>query len=126
MPYLIDSNVVIYAGRSGPEVDTARAFIAAHAPTISIISRVEAFGFHQITRGEERLLDALFQTAEILRATDETIEQAIALRQRRRMSLGDALIAATALEHGLGLATRNTDDVAWIAELHVVNPFLPS
>jgi predicted nucleic acid-binding protein len=35
------------------------------------------------------------------------------------MSLGDALIAATCLEHGLKLATRNASDFDWIAGLTV-------
>jgi predicted nucleic acid-binding protein len=39
------------------------------------------------------------------------------------VSLGDALIAATALEQGLPLVTRNTDDFKWIAGLQLVNPF---
>ncbi|MFN0077866.1 MAG: hypothetical protein ACKVY0_15530 [Prosthecobacter sp.] len=39
------------------------------------------------------------------------------------MSLGDAFIAATALEHDLELATRNTDDYKHITGLRLVNPF---
>jgi len=38
------------------------------------------------------------------------------------MSLGDALIAATALEHRLILATRNVKDFEWITGLKIVNP----
>jgi predicted nucleic acid-binding protein len=39
------------------------------------------------------------------------------------MSLGDSLIAATALVHNLILVTRNTDDFNWIANLSLLNPF---
>jgi predicted nucleic acid-binding protein len=38
------------------------------------------------------------------------------------MSLGDALVAATALVHRLPLATHNVDDFAWIDGLIVVDP----
>ncbi len=38
------------------------------------------------------------------------------------MSLGDAIIASTALEYKQTLTTRNTDDFKWIEELDLVNP----
>ena len=38
------------------------------------------------------------------------------------MSLGDVIIAATALEYKQTLATRNTDDFEWIEELSLINP----
>jgi predicted nucleic acid-binding protein len=37
--------------------------------------------------------------------------------------LGDAIIAATALVHGLTLVTRNVDDFKHIAGLELENPF---
>jgi len=39
------------------------------------------------------------------------------------MTLGDAIIAGTALAYRLTLMTRNTDDFRWIAELKLLNPF---
>jgi predicted nucleic acid-binding protein len=36
--------------------------------------------------------------------------------------LGDAIIAATAVVHAQTLATRNTDDFAWIPGLRLWNP----
>jgi len=39
------------------------------------------------------------------------------------MKLGDAIIAATALEYGLPLATRNTVDFRHIDSLQIINPF---
>ena len=47
---------------------------------------------------------------------------AVALRQQRAMSLGDALIAATALRGQLVLATHNIDDFSWIKALEVFDP----
>ena len=47
----------------------------------------------------------------------------VALRQQRKMSLGDALIAGTALLHGLTLVTRNAEDFHWIQGLSLLNPF---
>jgi len=39
------------------------------------------------------------------------------------MTLGDALIAGTALSHNLKLVTRNIADFQWIAGLTLYNPF---
>jgi predicted nucleic acid-binding protein len=49
-------------------------------------------------------------------------EQAITLRQQRKMSLGDSLIAATALAYEIPLATRTVKDFDWISGLTLINP----
>ncbi len=49
--------------------------------------------------------------------------RAITLRQQRKMGLGDSIIAATALVHGLALVTRNVDDFKHVAGLALINPF---
>ena len=41
------------------------------------------------------------------------------------MSLADAIIAATALEYGVPLVTRNVDDFKHIPGLDLRNPFPP-
>jgi predicted nucleic acid-binding protein len=41
------------------------------------------------------------------------------------MALADAIIAATALVHGLPLVTRNVDDFSHLTELEIKNPFAP-
>lgn len=57
---------------------------------------------------------------------ERVIERAITLRQQKKMSLADAIIAATALAHDLPLVTRNVDDFKHIAGLILINPFAAS
>jgi predicted nucleic acid-binding protein len=39
------------------------------------------------------------------------------------MTLGDAIIAGTALVHQRTLVTRNIQDFRWISDLELLNPF---
>ena len=39
------------------------------------------------------------------------------------MTLGDALIAATARVHGFSLVTGNVRDFRWIEDLTLIDPF---
>jgi toxin FitB len=48
-----------------------------------------------------------------------------ALRQQRKMSLGDATIAATAMVHQLPIATHNVTDFQWVPNLTVIDPITP-
>ena len=66
---------------------------------------------------------SLFAIITLLPTTPNIIDTAIRLRQQRRMTLGDSLIAATALEFDLILATRSVDDFASIPNLTVYDPF---
>jgi predicted nucleic acid-binding protein len=100
-----------------------RQFIAAHAPAISAVSYVEVLGYHQLNEEERQYLEAFFHLAQVLPLSQAVLDQAVALRQRRKMSLGDALVVGTALAHGLTLVTRNVEDFQWIQGLSLLNPF---
>jgi len=117
---LLDSNLIIYAARS--EHEALRDFIARQVPYVSVISKVETLGYHELSAHEKRFLEEFFNAADVLPVSQSAIAEAIRLRQQRRMSLGDALIAGTALTHGLSLATHNTDDFAWVKELDIIDP----
>ena len=64
-----------------------------------------------------------FTVANIYPVSSPVIRQAITFRQQHKMSLGDAIIAATATEYKQRLATRNTKDFAWAENIEVINPF---
>ncbi|MDP3030941.1 MAG: PIN domain-containing protein, partial [Rhodocyclaceae bacterium] len=81
---------------------------------------------HKLGADEKAALTDMLDCMELVYLTPASYEIAIGLRQQRRLALGDALIAATCLEHSLGLETVNTDDFCWISELSAVNPLTPS
>lgn len=117
---IIDSNVLIYAAQ--PKHNVLRQFIREHVPAVSVVSYIEVVGYHRLQEAERRLLEEFFRAAEVLPLSDPVVEQAVQLRQRRRMSLGDSIVAATALVYGRSLVTHNTEDFKWIEELTVLDP----
>jgi toxin FitB len=118
---LIDSNIIIYAAK--PEYPKLRQFVATYAPAVSAVSYVEVLGYHQLTNEERLDLEAFFAVALILDLTFSILNQAVQLRQQRKMTLGDSLVAGTALVHQLTLVTRNTKDFEWVPNLRLLNPF---
>jgi predicted nucleic acid-binding protein len=50
------------------------------------------------------------------------LDAAVNLRQQRKITLGDAFIAGTALAYDLELVTRNIQDFQWIEDLSLHNP----
>ena len=117
---IIDSNIIIYAAL--PEHEDLRELIATHTPFVSAISYVEVLGYHGLTEEERQHFTAFFKVATILAVTGPILEQAVKLRQLKKMTLGDSLIAATALVHMLTLLTHNKSDFEWIPNLTVKDP----
>ncbi|HEV2349368.1 MAG TPA: type II toxin-antitoxin system VapC family toxin [Terriglobia bacterium] len=119
---LIDSNI-IYAAK--PEYSHLRRYIAQNSPAVSAVSYVEVLGYPMLCNDERRHFEAFFASATILPISDDVLNQAVRLRQLRKMQLGVALTDGTALAYGLTLVTRNTKDFDWVENLQLVNPFEP-
>lgn len=96
--------------------------MAEHVDAISAVSLVEVLGYHLLTPESLQLLTAMFAPLRVIYPSPTTYDLTVNLRQQRKMSLGDALIAATCLEYNEPLATANVDDFKWIAGLTVINP----
>ena len=123
MAYLLDSNVLIYSAAEAHQF--LRPLVLNRLNFVSLISKVETQGFHKLEEADAVYFNSLFAVITSLPVTPNIIERAIRLRQQRRMTLGDSLIAATAIEFELVLATRNVADFAAISYLTVYDPFQP-
>ncbi|MDD5056392.1 MAG: type II toxin-antitoxin system VapC family toxin [Sideroxydans sp.] len=117
---LVDSNILIYATK--PEYGGLRQWLVDTLPKVSVISKVEILGYHKLHPAEKIALTELLGSLELIYPTNASYEIAIQLRQQHKLSLGDALIAATCLERGLSLATCNVGDFSWIDGLKILNP----
>ncbi|QSV69307.1 MAG: type II toxin-antitoxin system VapC family toxin [Aphanizomenon flos-aquae DEX188] len=118
---LLDSNIIIYAAQ--PENEFLREFIAENSPFVSALSRLEVLGYHQINDEDKTYFEEFFNASQILPVSQAVIEQGVTLKQIKKMSLGDAIIAATGLVYDLTVVTRNIDDFRWITNLKLFNPF---
>lgn len=117
---LLDSNILIYLMQK--EHEALRQWVLTIQPAYSLISKVEVLGYWNLSATQAQAIAAVLSPMREIALTTRQCEQAINLRQQRKMSLGDALIAATALDHDLPLATRNTKDFDWISGLQLINP----
>ena len=117
---LADSNIIIYAASGNYLV--LLDWLLDNKISVSAISLVETLGYHKLMPKEKSALETIFSGLTILYPTPEIFQTAIELRQQHPMSLGDTLIAATALYHNLLLATHNTEDFKWIKMLTTVDP----
>jgi len=120
---LADSNIFIYALK--PDGRRFLRFIYERLPAVSAITLVEVLGTTHLNPADMSRMRELFERLTILPLDAAVLDRAITLRQQRQMGLADALIAATALAYGRALVTRNTADFAWVADLRMVDPFMP-
>ena len=87
------------------------------------MTQIEPLGFRGISSEEETALPSYIQACPSYPLDDGVIQQAIKLRQQKKMKLGDDIIAATALEYEIPLVTRNEDDFKHIQSLDLKYPF---
>jgi hypothetical protein len=87
------------------------------------VTRIEVLGYHRLTEEDKADLQDFLAGGREFALDDVVAQTAVRLRQHRRMGLADAIIAGTALAHGLPLVTRNTDDFKHVENLRLINPF---
>ncbi len=121
--YLIDTNVVIdYLGQKLP--DSGMRFVGTVIDTVSnvsVITKIEVLGFNAPNEHYQTLNDFM-NDSTIWHLVDKIIEVSIEVRKKYKTKLPDAIIAATALVHGLVIVSRNVKDFQNIDGLTCINP----
>jgi len=118
---LLDTNIVIHA--CTPDGAWLSPWTRHPEAACATVTRVEALGFTGISAGEDVAIRNFLSQVLSYALDDEVVESAVRLRQQKSMKLGDSIIAATALELGVPLVTRNVDDFKHILGLQIINPF---
>ena len=107
---LVDTDIFVDHLRGAREL-SARS----HRLHYSVITRAELVAGNSATDLVNRLLSAFREIP-----VDRSIaERAGRIRRESGIRLPDALIAATALEHGLSLVTRNRSDFESVRQLRL-------
>lgn len=117
---LIDSNIIIYAAKN--DYAYLRPLLFSKEVCVSAVSKVETLGYDKLTEEERQFFESVFDIAPILALDQQVIDVAITLKQQRKYSLGDSLIAATALLYDAELNTNNTTDFEKIEGIKLFNP----
>lgn len=136
MRYLVDANVLSEATKPRPDARVLE-WLGRHAPEVVVnpivLGEIE-YGILRLSAGRkrERLREWFaggVRHLPVLEIDADTGRAWAALlaelkRKGRAMPIKDSLVAATALQYGLAVATRNAVDFA-NAGLEVIDPFAP-
>ncbi|MDO5050734.1 MAG: type II toxin-antitoxin system VapC family toxin [Moraxella equi] len=120
-PILLDSNIIIYT--TNPEYGFLFEKLKPYQLSASKVSVIEVLGFHQLEPIDKTEYELFFNEIQLYDIDDKIIQKATEFRQAKKMSLGDAIILATAVIYQLPLMTRNSKDFEWIDDLIIINPF---
>jgi predicted nucleic acid-binding protein len=107
---LVDTDIFLDHLRGAQQLVPGR-----HRLAYSVVTRAELFTGTTATDAVSQLL-APFRELSVDRAV---AERAGRIRRDTGARLPDALIAATALEHGMNLATRNDSDFKAVSGLRI-------
>ena len=107
---LADSNIVIYTRQKG--CDRLRAALSTEEVAVCSVVMIEVLGWGAMEDYDEKAFRNFFAQSVNFQLDEGIIEQTIRVRRlvSSRISLGDAIIAATAIEKDLVLWTANIDD----------------
>jgi len=117
---VLDSNIIIYTGLR--EHSQLRNWLKSKKLFVSVISQLEVLGYHKLVSKDRRYFESFLKQCELVPIYPEIINVAVNFRQQKKMSVGDAIIASTALYHKQALVTANIKDFEHISNIDLINP----
>src|SRR6478752_2183654 len=107
---VLDTNVIIFASKQMIDIDVF--FYSFDEFFVSIITFMEVYSYEFSNTNEKELIDALFESIEIIEVNKAIAEMAIEIRKNKykRIKLPDAIILATAKFLEVSLLTDDWDD----------------
>ena len=121
---LVDTDILIDAGRDVPEAITCLKDIKANSTlTISIVTQMELMVGCR-NKSELQKLDKFLKQFQIVKLNEAVADKAVELLRVYRLSHGlliaDSLIAATALTLNVAFISKNQRDYKFIAGLNLL------
>ena len=122
--YLIDTNVVTDYLLASLPANGLRFMdnVIDAVPNLSVISQIELLCWKTDAAIEQNIKEFIADSV-IFNITPNVIAHCVSLRRNKRTKTPDAIIAATAMSHGLTLVTNNERDFTNINGLNVINPY---
>ena len=106
MKALFDSNILIdYLNGIAAAKNEFRHY---ESRAISVVTWMEVMVGGKLD--DDEITRKFLASFEVIAVTESVAERAVKLRREQRMKLPDAIILASAFEHGLLLVTRNSKD----------------
>ena len=117
---VLDTNVIIFASKQMIDIDVF--FYSFDEFFVSIITFMEVYSYEFSNTNEKELIDALFESIEIIEVNKAIAEMAIEIRKNKskRIKLPDAIILATAKFLEVSLLTDDWDDFQNVDETVLV------
>jgi predicted nucleic acid-binding protein len=102
---VFDTNVIIKFINKKPGFIDIETRFAEDGWCVSVITRIELYGFPGISAKEQEGITRLLKRITVIPLINEVEQRAIEVRRKFRLKTPDAVIAATALELGASLVT---------------------
>ena len=122
--YLIDTNIVIYFLSDlipAPHNDFLSNLFDKDI-NISVISKIELFS-RDLSSKEENAIKTFLNNAHVFLLDESIANIASKIRRNYKLKIGDAIIAATAVENKCNLIMRDVKDFGKISDIKIYNPF---
>jgi predicted nucleic acid-binding protein len=122
--YLIDNNVIsnYFSSLFSDNAMNFMADVIDQGPNISVITEIEALSWINPDKKKEEIVQEFIGDANILSISPDVVRRCVVIRRSKKIKTPDAVIAATAINHGFILITSDAG-LKGIQGLQIIDPF---